>query len=100
MAQMHINIYAAGVDDDEFGFKGRSEQSFYYLGFGLHTAMDSSSPVHKDFEEWSYWNLLDHGHWWWDSSKEDHATPSQIKKAVEDMSKAAKGTFKFNCDCY
>ena len=80
-------------------FPTLTDSNYWQLGFGLHTVMDSTSPVHAGFQEWHWWDFWKHGPF--PTSKEDvnSLTPELLQQTIDRMN-AAVGGKPLNCSCY
>jgi RHS repeat-associated protein len=102
LAQKHIEEYVSQSQMMDEAFPGlpQSEDfsSGFWLGFGMHTVMDSTSPAHADFEEWHTRDFPKHGPF--PTSWENNPTDEQINETVDKMIQAQNGEFKLDCSCY
>jgi RHS repeat-associated protein len=61
-AQRLMNDFIRGkvADYKRLMAEGRTDEAYFALGMAMHPIMDSTSPPHKDFQEWNIKDLIPH----------------------------------------
>lgn len=68
--------------------------AYVYLGRAMHTIMDSTSPVHRGFQEWCLISARSHGPF--ESRLENSISRSDLNRTVDLMKRALAGE---KCEC-
>lgn len=108
IVKRYIDLYKLKLQQAT-NFRARGQQAYAdmyerdaynTLGFALHPIMDSTSPVHSDFQKWRSRDFYKHGDFW--ASQEDLSYllshPGTVNQTVEMMVNTIKTGKGCNCE--
>jgi RHS repeat-associated protein len=83
---------------DNVGNAGTRALAYRQLGMALHAAMDSTSPAHRGFQQWSISELLRHGNF--PRTEEDRSVaPQYLEETRNLMKNLMNGQMPPDCQC-